>query len=302
MRKILVLLPTIMVMFAAAQTNIYHPFPDSNACWNITYYQYYCTFGDAFEDYSITISGDTIINSESYLKLSTPCVNFYNSGTCTQTHYPGYKGAIRQDIPNKKVYFIPPISSTEYLLYDFNMNVGDTIQGYIASYSGTYDTVILIDSVLVGNDFRKRWYINDWYDIYFIEGIGSTYGLLENSPGYSTDAPGFTIDCFLQDGETLYPDTNLYCQLITTIRNIEDLSDFVQVFPNPSKGSFFIKFEQMNDFRNLQITDLVGNIVFQKEITDQKQLNTENLPAGVYLLTLTDKDNRTANKVLISCP
>lgn len=291
----------MMVMFSYAQTSIYHPFPDSNASWNITYSQYYCAFGDAIEQYSIIISGDTIINNETYQKLSTPYVNFYNSGTCNQWHFPGYNGAIRQDIPNKKVYYIPPMSSIEYLLYDFNMDVGDSVQGYIASYI-ELDTVLSIDSVLVGNNFRKRWYINDWYEIYYIEGIGSTYGLLENSPGYSTDADGYSIDCFMQNELTLYPDTNLFCQLITAIEVIEDISDRVQVFPNPSKGSFFIKFDQPKDIQSLQISDLVGNIVFQKEITDQNQINTENLPAGFYLLTIIDSNNSKANKILISSP
>jgi hypothetical protein len=148
----------------------------------------------------------------------------------------------------------------------------------------------------------ERWYINDWYGIYYIEGIGSTYGLLENSPGYSTDADGYTIDCFMQNELTLYPDTNLFCQLITAIEVIEDVSDRVQVFPNPSKGSFFIKVDQPKDIQSLQITDLVGNIVFQKEITDQNQINTENLPAGFYLLTILDSNNSKANKILISSP
>lgn len=301
MKKLIFLVSFVITVFTYGQTSIYHPFPDSNACWNFGYYPGQCQFGDSQEYYSIMITGDTSINGQTYHNLSTPFVLFYNSGTCTQDNFPGYKGAIRQEITNKKVYYIPPMSSTEYLLYDFNMVIGDTVKGYIAPYSSD-DTVISIDSVLVGDSFRKRWYINEWYEIYYIEGVGSTYGLLVHSPGYVTDAPSYTLDCFLQNEQSLYPDTNSNCQLITSLNNINAFSDQVKVFPNPSKGSFSVEFNQLKDIREIHLTDLVGNIVFQKEINNQKQVYIDNLLGGTYILTITDRNNRTANRKIISCP
>ena len=289
-------------MFASAQTSFYHPFPDSNACWNFNFSQAICIFGYSFEEYSIIIEGDTTINDQIYHTLNTPYVDFFTNGTCTQINGSGYKGAVRQDIQNKKVYYIPPLSSTEHLLYDFNMGIGDTVQGYTAPNTGTYDTVILIDSVLVGNNYRKRWFTNDWYEIYFIEGIGSTFGLIENSPGYSTDANTYGLECFMQNENALYPDTNINCQLITSTGDIEDFTNKVHVFPNPSQGSFFISFDQPDNIRKIQITDLVGNIVFQSEIKHQKQFSTEKFPAGFYLLKVSDQYNKTTSKILISCP
>ncbi len=249
MKTLISLFALLMTSYSFGQTSIYHPFPDSNSSWNYYCYQYMCTFGDANEEYSFILDGDTTINSQTYHKLSIPFVSFYTSGSCTQVHFPGYKGAIRQDVPNKKVYYVTPSSSTEELLYDFNMGIGDTVQGYLASYPGMYDTVISIDSVLVGNDYRKRWYINNWYEIYLIEGIGSTYGLLEFSPGSLTDAYGYNLDCFMQDQLPLYPDTNTNCQLITSINDIGMLPDQMKVYPNPSKGSFSIEFRQAKGYQ-----------------------------------------------------
>jgi hypothetical protein len=284
------------------QTSIYHPFPDSNASWNYSFNQYMCAFGDAWEEYSYLLNGDTTINGQTYHKLSTPFVSFFTQGSCTQEHFPGYKGAIRQDIPNRKVYYVHPSSSSEALLYDFNLAIGDTIHGYLASNAGMLDTVISMDSVLVGNDFRKRWLINDWYEIYYIEGIGSTYGLLENSPGYVTDAPGYYFDCFKQDQQTLYPDTNTNCQLITSAHDISILEEPLKIFPNPSKGSFSIEFKQPKDIKGISLLSLVGNVILSAEIHDQTSICLNNIPCGIYILAILDKNNRTTNKKIISCP
>jgi hypothetical protein len=302
MKKLIVLASIFLGMFASAQTSFYHPFPDSSACWNFNFAQAICIFGYSFEEYSIIIEGDTTINNQTYHTLHTPYVDFFTNGTCTQINGTGYKGAIRQDIQNKKVFFIPPMSSTEQLLYDFNMGIGDTVQGCIAPNTGTYDTVIFIDSVLVGNNYRKRWFTNDWYGIYYIEGIGSTFGLIENSPGYSTDANTYGLECFMQNENALYPDTNIICQLITSTNDISIFPDQVKVFPNPSKGSFSVEFGQPKDIKGISLEDLVGNTIFQQEINGQTKVNLDNIPGGTYILTITYRNNRSSNRKIISCP
>lgn len=301
-KTLIAFLALIVAVSSFGQTSVYHPFPDSNSSWNYYFQQSMCVFGMASEEYSYSISGDTTINSQTYHKLIIPYVSFYTSGTCTQLHYPGYKGAIRQDVFNKKVYIISPTSTTEVLLYDFNMDLGDTVQGYIASYAGLNDTVILIDSVLVGNEFRKRWYINDWYGIYLIEGIGSTYGLLENSPGYSTDANSYTLDCFMEQEQTLYPDTITNCQLITSVKDIGPVSDQVKVFPNPSRGSFSVEFLQPMDIKCISLEDIVGNRILQKETNGQRKIYLDHIPGGIYILTILDKYHRVESRMIISCP
>jgi hypothetical protein len=301
MKTLISFFALLISVISFGQRSIYHPFPDSNSSWNYYFQQSMCVFGTASEEYSFIISGDTTINSQILHKLSIPYVSFFTTGTCTQIHYPGYKGAIRQDVLNKKVYIVPPTSTTEELLYDFNMALGDTVQGYLASYSGTYDTVLLIDSVLVGNDYRKRWYINDWYEIYLIEGIGSTYGLLENSPGYSTDADYYNLNCYMEQDQTLYPDTNTNCNLITSIKDIGTVKDHVKIFPNPSKGSFSVEFQQPKDIKCISLEDIVGNKILQKEINGQRIVYLDNIPTGTYILTITDRNNGYINRKIISC-
>lgn len=70
------------------------------------------------------------------------------------------------------------------------------MKGYIASFAVQTDTVQSIDSVLVGNTYLKRLIIKNCYNVHFIEGIGSVYGLLERSPGCVTDLPDYSLTYF----------------------------------------------------------------------------------------------------------
>jgi hypothetical protein len=174
MKKLLLFIAVCAALSLSAQTSTYQPFPEGNASWNISYTQAMCPLGgDAYENFSIVMTGDTMINGQVYHKLFTPYVYADISGGCTQAHFEGYKGAIRQDIPNKKVYFLPPTDFTvEQLLYDFTMEVGDTVKGYLSGGWMEDNVVVSIDSVLVGQNFHKRWLVNPCYDIYLIEGVG----------------------------------------------------------------------------------------------------------------------------------
>lgn len=191
-----------------SQTTNYHPFPDSNAIWNIESLQF-CGVG--FESwrhfYSIRISGDTVLNGLNYHKFDIPIEVIKSIGTCdkagswTKAGY--YAGCIRQNESIRKVFFIPPSESREQLLYDFNLKVGDTLQGFLRNTHNLVETIESIDSVMVGVTYRRRWKLSSNYRVYLIEGIGSTFGLIQKSPGYSSDFNSYTVSCFQQDNKLL---------------------------------------------------------------------------------------------------
>jgi len=184
MKKLLLLILLLINFFARSQTSIYHPFPDSNATWNV---DYTCCWGGAClwwvqheEQFSYTYGADTSINGFTYHQVLRPFI--VRLDTCVQTITPtGYRGGIRQDTSLRKVFFIPAGSSNEVLLYDFNLQINDTVKGFLVS-SGYGPVISEIDSMLINGNYRKRW---KWqWDIgdtgYLIEGIGSSLGLLED--------------------------------------------------------------------------------------------------------------------------
>ena len=92
MKKLLLTISILLTFTLNAQTSVYHHFPDSAATWNIHYYLTCFGGGGGTNDeyYSITISGDTVISSKTYHKLTTPYVQIVSSSSCAGA-LTGYK-------------------------------------------------------------------------------------------------------------------------------------------------------------------------------------------------------------------
>lgn len=288
---------------AQAQTNVYHPFPDSNAVWNF-HYIVQCPIGGwptPYADYSIYITGDTIINNVIYKKLYTPFVAAGPNPNNCPLPDSGYQGAIREDAIAKKVFIFPKYGMNEKLYFDFNWEAGDTIYGALG-YS-FQDTIVSVDSVLVGNSYRKRWLINSWYDTYVIEGIGSTYGLL-NQSSYATDQPYYNLICFKQDNQTLYPYTATTCEIITVAVDEKENMDYgITIYPNPVSDELNITFniEKPGNF-TLQLYNSLGQEI--KFLLSEKvnmgenniKISVEDMPDGIYFLKLLINENIVTKK------
>jgi len=313
MKKLILFVSCFCTVLSFSQTSVYYPFPDSSASWNVDYSNYQCQWGDSHEYYSIILDRDTVIGSQVYHKLQVPYIKLIWAG-CPQYHQPGYYGAIRSDIPDRKVYFYPVDGTEEQLLYDFTLEVGDTVQGYLKSWWDSQDTVIAIDSVLVGEEFRKRWFINQWYDIYLIEGVGSTFGLIEPSPGEVIDAPGYALVCFRQDGEPQYPDPTMDCDLILSTGENFLPGPEIAIFPNPTHGKFQItssKHQTNTNFQiqNCEVLDFLGNRIdvpvcnlsfgncFGFGICGL-EFDISRCPAGIYFVKIYSEDHSFVKKII----
>jgi hypothetical protein len=292
-KKLLLLLIVMLNLFqhplTQAQTSVYHPFPDSNAVWNFNHGQiwgcgpplyYYLS-----ENYSIIINGDTIINSQQYHKLYIPFVQSNCIGTIVNQDT-GYFGCVREDTALRKVFYVYPNSSVDSLLYDFNLQAGDTVRGVLAVSNPSYATVIAIDSVLVGSNYRKRWDINPWYNTYLIEGIGSTYNL--TGPALQvTDGPDYSLVCFSQNGIPLYPDTATSCNLITGVIDIPEQNNFT-FSPNPATSEIRIE-NQDSRIEAVEVYDVVGgrvkNLILNPSPSGEGlRADVSSLSAGIYFV------------------
>lgn len=125
------------------------------------------------------LSKDTLINAINYRVLS------YCDGK--------YKGAIREE--DSRMFFIPSDSISEYILYDFNLNVGEGLTSIYSedilgnpSIYNVEEGPVRVDSILIGDEYRRKLVFEgtSW-----IEGIGSTGGLFcgiqsNNSSIYSS--------------------------------------------------------------------------------------------------------------------
>jgi hypothetical protein len=299
MKKLLPILFILPCFSAKSQTSVYHPFPDSNAIWNVSAQG--CCWTDCpppptpnpvIDDYSFSyyINGDTVINSVLYHKV-------YQSGTvhhhCNFGNYidywnsfHDYYAAIRQDTALRKVYVY--YNNPEQVLYDFNLSVGDSIEGCTA--------VTSIDSILIGSNYRKRFNIDGAFPYSIIEGIGSTSGLFE--PLCPFEYWG-TLVCFSQNGETLYPDASTECELIMGTQPFH-ADKSISLSPNPFHTSTTLYIKSIFNAATLHIYNTLGSLVKEQSITSENTVITrEGLSDGIYFVVVSDGTQEWKGKVVI---
>lgn len=270
MKKILLLFLFSLSTWVGFAQTLYHPFPDSNAVWNVTWTDNGCFLsGIPDGNYSYFLNNDTLINTINYNKL-------YRSGLCGFCCYPpvlpvnGYIGAIRDDSLQKKVYFVFSGNSFEQVLYDFSLSVNDTINGWLASICN--DAVVSsIDSVLLNGQYYKRFNFTGTYcNGAMIEGIGSTLGLVEP---FKTFEGGGTLNCFKLNQTVIYPDSFTICNILTAINEFSTIENKIKISVQSNK----IVIEFLNSDLNIsdftfKLFDLLGRKYGMK-----KQINKGSL-------------------------
>ncbi len=285
---------TFIFFLSFSQTNIYHPFPEKNAVWNYNYTRWGFD-GLISEFYSIIIAGDTLIDHVTYKKLHIPFVLSITNDSSTNVS-PGYKGAFRQDTVNKKVYFVDPSSNTERVLYDFNLEIGDTIH----SPHG-YDIVLDIDSILMGDTYRKRWIVNQAYHISIIEGLGSTYGLIVNYPGDYVGFPDYSLICFSKNNTTLYPSGSHDCEIITLCETYKKDAHWLSIYPNPTEGVVYVSANAKGiDATQINIRSLSGHLLYSESVNTKKTaIDISHLNDSIYLFEIISNEKTIIEKIIL---
>ena len=265
----------VLVTLCNAQTNVYHPFPDSNAVWGMSSGCFDTNCGDwqYIKDY---YGGDTLIDGNNYKKIVEEVYPMTNGNCCPVPNGSG-AGLLRDDTIAKKVYWRAQWMSNDTLLYDFTLQVGDTVNDFLQCEWGAL-TVVSIDSILIGGSYRKRinfdyTLIMPYQNYSIIEGIGSTDGL--TVPNCNTMGFGTFLNCFSENDIVLYshglsPDTIPCGTLPVGVNNLhQQTKEMVTVFPNPAtEGEITFKFEntEYHNTMELKCFDIFGREVFKEKI------------------------------------
>lgn len=157
--------------------------------WNIMEHDMGLT-GDTEKTWRHYIAQDTIINEQTY-----SIVNSY--WTLEETNV--YRSALVRFAEDKKVYAF--IDDTEYLVYDFAVQVGDTIETIVGVGYGSMLQQLLVHQIdidgatnrktitlypicrIEDDEYDEDWvYLWDCCPVQWIEGVGSTDGFLMGYP------------------------------------------------------------------------------------------------------------------------
>ncbi|MDR3706206.1 MAG: T9SS type A sorting domain-containing protein [Paludibacteraceae bacterium] len=276
MKKVLIFITLAIILHTGLHSQTYVPFPTANASWNV--YREYEMLGDpknTFVD-KYTLSGaDTTINSIKYKILLD---NSY------------FIGGIREQ--DKKIYYSPSYGG-EYLLYDFNAQVGDTIR-HSSTLSYMYTVVKAIDSIQIDGNYRKRYIVSvyGYEPDSIIEGIGS----VKNSLIYAvqlistcTCVNYWEHICFEENGVVKYLNPDFSdCSSTKPIAGInETYSDAeIKIYPNPAQHTVYIK---SNKAQAISIFNSSGQLMEKATLPAQSEymLNIDNYSKGTYFISVT---------------
>jgi hypothetical protein len=277
----------------------YQPFPTSNAMWRENSGGFQCS---CCSDFQYSITGDTVINTLTYHKLQKTGVKYLEDliGNCTSNIAYGinqYAGCFRNDSTNKLVYFIFPFTSTDTVLYDFNLSIGDTVPPSPLNDNGNFINVVTdIDSVFLGGVYRKRFKLDScWQQLYYIEGIGSTYGLL--SPTMCPFEAMYNLQCFTKNALTVYPNSTTTCSIVTSINESIQINRF-SIFPNPTTGTLFITTELQS--YDISIFNSTGQLIKRKNFNSNSTLlDISDLPTGLFLIQISKNNEELYKQTII---
>ena len=239
---------------------------------------------------------------------------------------------IRQD--GGKVYFYNNQTEDFHLLYDFDAAIGETwtISGVPYFSNNFYDelevTVVAIEEILIGGNVLKKMsldfyipispnYQPEWSDI-IIEKIGNLDQLF---PRHGLcDAPYRGLRCY-QDSllqcavsdtiitlciDSTIAEPNCHCQdtlLIEQTNGIREMqSAQIRVYPVPFSNELRILLPASLATKpcRIRICDTAGRLLLTQDSKGIEEviLTIDQLPGGIYLVTVESEGYRAIEKVL----
>lgn len=271
--------------------NPYLPLLEDGKQWN-----YRIAYGNQVFTDSMSITGDTLIDGQLYKKV----INDWASMDSLLL--------LREDTTARQVYFL--LDSTEYLLYDFSLELGDTVTIY-STLPGNGDlnfnplqvTVSLVDTIVdLNNISRKRLWLNipptpsffiagPW-----VEGIGGETGFVPISNNISI-ALTPTLLCAWSDGVQIYTNDSFDSCYYRWI-GVETFSNHVshlKTYPNPTNDVLHVSFTVDNgEPCTVLIRDLQGKTLREEPMQNNgneqmARLELQDLPNGMYLLEIRNQ-------------
>lgn len=291
------LLFILLLVTNLAYSQAYMPLPDDLIIFRYEYSTNWDIPSYTYNKFRTEFYGDTTIGAVSYRKAYEGLV----------TPYLSY--AVRNDIPARKVYKYSFSSGSETLLYDFDLNVGDTIYHDNGPWGLDTIWVTMIDNVVLGDGLSHRRFNFDHTaesslgggpspmpPSRLIEGLGYEYGnIYPEFYHHEFENTQYDIYCasslgvILKSAHSATPGFDLSkCSSELTSITDEAIESGMLIHPNPSSGKFELSFETIEN-RSIEIFDVLGQRIYTFVSNDLKvEVDLSSYPSGIYHLGVID--------------
>lgn len=291
MRSILIL---IFLVLINKQYCIGQDSADRNETWTIAS----IGMGNYIENKTYSTLQDTIINLDTFKTIYRTNDSIFNIDD--SEYYCSYR------IENRKWYFIPKGKNDEFLLYDFNLGVGDTVLINNPWFIGEKELIAFeIDSINLNDSYHKRIAIGYYHEPsgnpfiieHWIERLGSTKGLFYS--GFTTMDAGYQLLCYHQNNNLIYLNSpSNSCGFITTGLNQKNVDKEIKTYPNPASNTLYI--ENKMGFNKATIFDISGKTIDALTFDKKENLLKMNITdyPKFFLIKLIGDDFVTVKKII----
>ncbi len=216
---------------------------------------------------------------------------------------PLLKGLIREE--GRKVYYWPTSYDSEFLAYDFDQQVGDTVPLYLPAIV----TVAAIEEIVLNGNIFKQYILGSIENPIdtFIEGVGTNSFPFLNSLEV---VEAVNLVCYSRN-DTVYYHRYDSCGFfehppdITSINwefnsEISDTQIIQLIYPNPATNQVNIIFGSIGEY-SIDLVDQVGRTWQVQSIQNESEIQVDisSFQSGVYLLYIKNKDILVAIHKLI---
>ncbi|HDY69027.1 MAG TPA: T9SS type A sorting domain-containing protein [Candidatus Scalindua sp.] len=193
-------------------------------------------------------------------------------------------------------------------IYNFNLEVGDSVLYKIGDSDSSFISILEIDSIQIDEQYHKRYHFERisrplccYLEEVWIEGIGSVFGPL--SPIYPNlidieFSTSHGLTCFY-NSELIWQNPNYtecYYQKILGIADNDKV--FIKTFPNPFRSIITIQ-SYFPDEKEIFIVNLLGESIRSYQIWgEENTIDLSDMPCGVYFIRIVF-DNKVFNSRII---
>lgn len=287
------LLIALLRINAKAQT--YYPMAADSATWTVVEYGY-GTFPPETGVSHFGLSGDTLINNLSYHKIyyNPGGLGFVNPDTAFNLPTAMLFGVFREDASKKVWYRQFPADTSDVLLYDYALNVGDTFCFHNQPCGVLCHAVSLVDSILVNGSYRRQIHFNFGnQEEAWIEGLGSKFSNWVNQWCFVGNLAWF-MNCYKENGNPVFGS----CDFPTGLKENGLIDPEIIVYPNPAIEQ--LKIESAKIGASLFIENTCGQVLRSEILSSlHSTISLESLPPGLYLLQYRDTWKKKTFKLII---
>lgn len=193
---------------------------------------------------------------------------------------------------------------------------------YAKRYSPITDSLIVLVSEDCGNSWSRLLALGENGNGNFATHILSTNGFVPQTTddwcgsGYGSECNTIDLSEFLgksnikfafesynANGNPLYIDNIKISQFVDVDQNILNTEE-IDLFPNPTKGSFTININENQYFEKVEIFNYLGQLVNTSNINKTKssvKINTKSeLMSGVYFVKISGQGKSISRKLIIN--